>query len=105
MDLLGDLAMGRTRLEVRFGAEAAESSWSEQGIDVAELPATSVHVPLTDCPPPSPERTVGAGGLPAAKPERLSAHWKLTVTGELFQPFAFAAGVRVPEMLGGVLSI
>jgi hypothetical protein len=74
-------------------------------VAVAELPATSVQVPLTDCPAPSAERTVGAGGLPSAKPERLSVHVKLTVTLVLFQPFAFGAGDRIPAMLGGVLSI
>ena len=35
-ELLGELAMGRTRLEVRFDGEAGESAWSEQGVDVAE---------------------------------------------------------------------
>jgi DNA repair protein RecN (Recombination protein N) len=35
-DLLGELAMGRARLEVRFDAEAAEPAWSENGVDVAE---------------------------------------------------------------------
>ena len=35
-DLLGELAMGRTKLEVRFEAEAAEAAWTEQGIDIAE---------------------------------------------------------------------
>jgi DNA repair protein RecN (Recombination protein N) len=35
-DLLGDLAMGRTRLEVRFEEEVPEAAWTEQGIDVAE---------------------------------------------------------------------
>jgi DNA repair protein RecN (Recombination protein N) len=35
-DLLGDLAMGRTKLEVRFEAEAAEAAWTEHGIDIAE---------------------------------------------------------------------
>jgi DNA repair protein RecN (Recombination protein N) len=35
-DLLGDLAMSRARLEVRFEVEPAEAAWSEQGIDVAE---------------------------------------------------------------------
>jgi DNA repair protein RecN (Recombination protein N) len=35
-DLLGDLAMGRTRLEVRFEQEVPEAAWTEQGIDVAE---------------------------------------------------------------------
>jgi DNA repair protein RecN (Recombination protein N) len=35
-DLLSELAMGRTKLEVRFAAEAAEADWTEQGIDIAE---------------------------------------------------------------------
>ena len=34
--LLADLAMGKTRFEVRFDPNPPESSWSEQGIDVAE---------------------------------------------------------------------
>jgi hypothetical protein len=71
----------------------------------AEFPARSKHVPGTDCPAPSVARTVGAGGLPAASPERLSAHEKLTVTLVLFQPFALAAGAREPVIDCGVLSI
>jgi DNA repair protein RecN (Recombination protein N) len=35
-DLLGELAMGRTKLEVRFDTEAAEAAWTEQGVDIAE---------------------------------------------------------------------
>src|SRR6266849_4190689 len=73
-------------------------------VDVAELPATSMQVPLTDCPAPSAERTVGAGGLLGAKPERVSAHAKLIVTLVLFQPLAFAAGERAPVIIGDVLS-
>jgi DNA repair protein RecN (Recombination protein N) len=34
--LLGELAMGRTRFDVRFEPEPPESAWSETGIDVAE---------------------------------------------------------------------
>ncbi len=34
--LLGELAMGRAHLELRFEAEPAETAWSEAGIDVAE---------------------------------------------------------------------
>jgi hypothetical protein len=48
----------------------------------AELPATSRQVPVTDWPEPSVDSTVGAGGLPGARPETASLHWKLTVTGE-----------------------
>src|SRR5262245_62046862 len=69
-----------------------------------EFPATSIQAPVTDCPAPSEDRAVGAGGLPAAKPERLSAHWKLTITFVLFHPFALGGGVREPVMTGGVLS-
>jgi DNA repair protein RecN (Recombination protein N) len=35
-DLLGDLAMGKTRLEMRFGPDPPDSAWTEDGIDVAE---------------------------------------------------------------------
>jgi hypothetical protein len=70
----------------------------------AEFPARSVHVPVTDCPGPSAERVVGAGGLPTAKPERLSPHWKLTMTFVLFQPFALGGGVSDAVIVGGVLS-
>ncbi len=48
---------------------------------------------------------MSGGGLPAARPERVSAQVKLTVTSVLFQPFALAAGVRLPLIVGGVLSI
>ena len=34
--MLGGLAMGRTRLEIRFEGDVPETAWSEQGIDVAE---------------------------------------------------------------------
>jgi DNA repair protein RecN (Recombination protein N) len=34
---LEELAMHRTRCEVRFGPEASESRWTERGIDVGEL--------------------------------------------------------------------
>src|SRR5258705_515181 len=74
-------------------------------VAVDELPAKSWQVPLTDCPTPSAETVVGAGGLAAPSPESVSAHWKLTVTTELFHPLGFGAGAREPTMLGGVLSI
>lgn len=34
--VLGELAMGRARFEVRFGTDQPESAWTESGIDVAE---------------------------------------------------------------------
>lgn len=66
----------------------------------AELPATSVQLPLTDCPANSVVNTVFAGGLPGARPERLSKQKKLTVTLVLFQPFWMGAGVREPLIDG-----
>ncbi len=63
-----------------------------------------MHVPVTDWFVPSVESVVGAGRLPEANPETLSAHWKLTVTLVLFQPFAFGPGVRDGVIVGGVLS-
>jgi DNA repair protein RecN (Recombination protein N) len=35
-ELLAELAMGRTRFEMRFEASVPESAWSESGVDVAE---------------------------------------------------------------------
>ena len=46
-----------------------------------------------------------AGGLLGANPESASAHWKLTVTGLLFQPLAFATADLSGLMLGAVRSI
>src|SRR5579864_6937356 len=51
---------------------------------IAEFPARSSQVPVTDWFAPSVETTVVAGGLPEARPERLSAQVKLTVTSVLF---------------------
>ena len=47
---------------------------------------------------------MSAGGLPGARPERLSEQAKLTETGELFHPFTLGAGERDPTIVGGVLS-
>jgi DNA repair protein RecN (Recombination protein N) len=35
-DLLGELAMGKTRFEMRFESDPPETSWNENGVDVAE---------------------------------------------------------------------
>jgi DNA repair protein RecN (Recombination protein N) len=35
-ELLGELAMGRAQFDMRFAPDAAESSWTENGIDLAE---------------------------------------------------------------------
>src|SRR5262245_61605979 len=69
----------------------------------ALLPATSVAVPLTDWPAPSPLSVVGPET--PARPERASLALKLTVTGPLFQPKPLAAGARAPLIDGGVASI
>ena len=68
------------------------------------FPALSVAVPLTLWPAPSLLRTVDAG-VQLAIPDSASAQLKVTVTGELFQPLEFAAGVRAPAIAGGMLSI
>ncbi len=60
------------------------------------FPATSVQVPVTDCPEPSPDRVDGTEV--ELTPDRASVHEKLMVTATLFQPPAFAEG-------DGVLSI
>ena|SRR5690348_2398923 len=42
--------------------------------------------------------------MPAATPDRVSEHGKVTVTGTLFQPQAFAAGNLLSLIRGGALS-
>src|SRR5882672_10630764 len=71
----------------------------------AVFPARSWQLPLTCWFAPSAVRPVGAGGLSEARPESASEQAKLTATFVLFQPFAFAEGVREPLIEGGVLSI
>src|SRR5262249_23224011 len=73
-------------------------------VAVAEFPARSKHVALTDWLALSPDTTIGSGGLPAATPERLSAHWNLACTFVVFQPYALGPCVRYPVIVGGVLS-
>ncbi len=67
------------------------------------FPATSVQVPVTDCPEPSPDRVDGTEV--ELTPDRASVHEKLMVTARLFQPPAFAEGDGDPVMVGSVLSI
>jgi hypothetical protein len=67
----------------------------------AVLPAASVAVPVTDWLAPSP---VSVTGAVTDTPGRLSAAVKLTTTSVLFHPFVFAAGVREPAIVGGVVS-
>src|ERR1700690_312350 len=57
------------------------------------LPAPSFAVPVTDWPAPWTSVTGVVGQV--ATPETASEQVKLTVTGVLFQPAAFGAGVFV----------
>jgi hypothetical protein len=72
-------------------------------VKVAELPAKSVALPLTNWLAPSPVRVV----LPEYefKPERPSETMNETVTDSLFQPYAFGSGLLEPTIEGGVLSM
>ena len=70
---------------------------------VAVLPALSVAVPVTTWPAPSSATTLSA--VHEAMPDSASSHSNVTVTSELFQPCAFAAGVSVCEIVGEVPSI
>ncbi len=91
------------RLGVAATVGADLSMLTVPSASVAELPATSKHVPVTCWPAPSALIvwvTFGAcGPLPA------SAHPHVEVTSVLFQPFAFGAGI-VPwnVIVGGVES-
>src|SRR5213593_795441 len=73
---------------------------------LAVLPALSVQAPVLvkDCPAPSPLRVPPPMAL-APMPERVSAQLKKTDTSVLFQPFAFATGLRLPSITGAVVSM
>src|SRR6266511_505446 len=71
-------------------------------VAVAELSALSTAVPVTDWFAPLAVFVVGP--LHDLMPETLSEQVKLTVTSVLFQPFAFAAGLREPVTVGVCLS-
>ena len=66
------------------------------------LPALSVTDPVTGVMPSVV--TVTAAGQVPARPESASEQVKVTVTLELFQPLALAAGDCAAVMTGGVLS-
>src|SRR5439155_14126947 len=68
----------------------------------ATLPARSLAVPLIDWFAPSV--TTLTGEVTFATPERVSVAENVTVTSELFHPFAFAAGDCAAVSTGGVLS-
>src|SRR5204862_2896879 len=68
---------------------------------VALLPAWSTATPVRDCPSPSELMTWDVGPQ-LSTPDSESPQLKITVTSVLFHPFALAAGVRDPEMVGEV---
>lgn len=103
--LLYQPLLSGARLGVPVAVGAVLSMLMPLTVSAAVLPARSEHAPEADCPAPSAESTLSAGGLPAASPESASEHAKLAVTSVLFQPKAFAAGERLPVIVGAVLSI
>lgn len=68
----------------------AESVWLLPALSTAE-PATSWSLPLV---------LTSTSSEQVATPERTSAQSKATVTGSLFQPLPFGAGVTVWLMVG-----
>src|SRR4051794_14224546 len=72
-------------------------------VAVAVLPTLSTASPLTDCSAPSPTET-GVGPQVLMPEPAVSSQAKLTVTALLFQPLPFAAGVRLPLIVGSVVS-
>jgi len=69
---------------------------------LAEFPALSRQLPVTDWPEPSP-RVVG--GVTLNTPDKLSVQVKLTVTVTLFQPLRFGPIDLELVIAGGVLSM
>src|SRR5436190_806227 len=67
------------------------------------LPALSSALPGADWPAPSFESVIGS--VQPAMPDSASEQSKVTVTGVLFHPKPFAAGSRLPLMVGGIPSI
>ena len=70
---------------------------------VAVFPATSVTVPLITWFAACVLTVSGCGQLPIGALAAVQV--KLTVTLELFQPFAFAAGEAEAVIVGGVVAI
>ena len=80
---------------------AVSSTLMPPTVVLAELPAASTAVPSRDWSVPSP-KVLSAVTL--SMPDRVSLPSKWTVTSVLFQPKSLAAGVRLPVMVGLVLS-
>lgn len=72
-------------------------------VTLAELPALSTAVPVTDRVAPSAVTPFAAGH--EATPDAASLHEKVTVGGVLCHPAAFGAGVTVAAIVGGVVSV
>src|SRR4051794_27702820 len=72
---------------------------------VPTLPARSVAWPDADWFAPSASSVTGAPMLPDATPDRASVAAKVTITGPLFQPAAFAVGAASAVTIGAVLSM
>ena len=68
----------------------------------AELPALSVQVPIELKAAPSAVKVWLTVGLTA--PDVASEQFQLTVTSVLFQPLAFAAGVRETKLIVGLVA-
>src|SRR4029077_2397692 len=82
---------------------ALESMLTPESVAGPMLPARSTAWPDADRPTPSADSVTGAVRLPGATPESASVAAKLTTTGTLLQPFAFACGARMAVTTGGVL--
>src|SRR3981189_2079219 len=76
-----------------------------EDLPVPGLPATSVQVPLADCPAPSALKVTGAEQPLGATPESASVALKATVTGTPSQPAPWGVGLTLADTTGGVRSI
>src|SRR5919201_5532113 len=94
------MAPGATPLTVITGFSA--SMLMPLTVVLAELPAASTAVPVTDWLAPFVVSPWSAGQV--AIPESESPQVKCTVTGPLYQPFAFAAVVGAPLVVGAGFS-
>src|SRR6266481_8248071 len=65
---------------------------------LADLPASSLTVPVMGWSLPSVETITGGGHEPRFEIEPV--HWNVTVTSELFQPEPFGAGLTEALILG-----
>src|SRR5258708_35829758 len=83
--------------------EGAVVSMLTVAVASAEFPALSMAVPRTTWPLPSVVIVWSAGHV--TMPDTESEHTKWTVTGPLFHPFAFGAGLTVAVIVGDPVSM